>query len=91
VCDDHEIAVPGSRSAEDGHISVGRTLGPAFRKAAEVEKGDGLKVRSITIGGFEITRLERQDEHGNARRCYVFHEKGTAEMLAELGKEGLFA
>lgn len=90
ACIDGEVPVPGSRGPEDGHIAVGRKLGPAFRKAEEREEPDGTKVRKIDIGGFEITRLEREEE-GHNRRCYFFEEKGAGEKLDDYGKAGLFA
>lgn len=82
ACDDAGVSVPGARGPEDGHVAVGRKMGPAFRKAEERQEANGTKVRRITVGGFDITRLECEKD-GYNQRSYVFEEKGTEAAMPD--------
>lgn len=76
ACEEQAVEVPGAKRPEEGPVAVGRKIGPAFRQAEEREE-NGTKVRKITLGGFDITRMETTNQYGDNERTYFFDEKGT--------------
>lgn len=88
ACEEQAVDVPGAKRPEDGPIAVGRKIGPAFRQAEEREE-NGVKVRRITLGGFDITRVEKTDQYGDNERTYFFEEKGADAKLPDADAWGL--
>lgn len=95
IIDREDIEVPGmaaaDRHSEDDDTKrkalqgIGKRLGSAFAAAVEEDRGDGVKVRRITVDGKPITRHETPRVGGRPEKHYIFGEFDTLPDYSGLG------